>query len=464
MPTRSSAPAARHEQRAVISGLIAMAGRLERHTGLIGLVKLSNVALAMLWGFVVTFVFVRLLPLDEFRSFLLLIAFANFTVSAELGLSAIAYTRLRRARVGEGGNFSPSEVVALLWILGGLVLLGAALIVMALASGWLKTAYPVLFVTFYIVAAFNLLTLLARRALAAIDHNLWWEVLDSIRRISGIVLLLAALGPISILASVIVQLLVAIAVLWAGLATFHAVMAMRAADWASPGQGLVKVREHYLTDFGRTGLLTICDVGAYNAPYFTIAAVTPDPRPLLLFDLVFKLSRALSAAIRAVAETVLPRLTRAAYQRDLAGVRAGIVRCTAGALAGVVAGSLALLVAGKLIADIIFDGNLDLQYTEIIAIIVLLAGLSLICVSVYLQWGLGRFASLTRPSMLLLMGSLLTVPLAVPLHQALGGNFSLSFLALYAAVHLCLGLIHGGMLWRLAPAQSAPLQDQEGRA
>jgi O-antigen/teichoic acid export membrane protein len=446
----------------VIAPLIRWASRLERHTGLLALMKLGNVALAMLWGFVVTFVFVRILPIEEFRSFLLLVAFANFTVSAELGLTAIAYARLRRARVGEEVKaFDPSEVVALLWILTGLVALGAVLIVAAMATGWLNTAYPGLFLAFYVVAAFNLLTLLARRALAAIDHNLWWEALDSLRRLSGIILLFAALGPISIMASVLIQLVVAFVVLWAGLATFHASLGMASGAWLSPAAGLAKVRTHYLTDFGRTGVLTLCDVGAYNAPYFTIAAITADPRPLLLFDLVFKLSRALSASIRAVAETVLPKLTRAAYQGDGDGVRSGILRCTAWALAITVAASVTLLVAGKWVATIIFDGNLDLQYSEIYVIIGLLFGLSLICVSVYLQWGLGRFGSLMRPSMLLLSGSLLTVPLSLPLHDGIGWTLSAAFLALYASVHLALGGLHGGMLLRMT--RSASGQRDTGR-
>ncbi|MBN8830655.1 MAG: hypothetical protein J0G94_08520, partial [Sphingomonadales bacterium] len=67
---------------------------MERRPGLLGAAKLANVVLAMAWGFVVTFVFVRLLPLSEFRAFLLLVAFANFTVSAELGITSIAYSRL----------------------------------------------------------------------------------------------------------------------------------------------------------------------------------------------------------------------------------------------------------------------------------------------------------------------------------------------------------------------------------
>ena len=447
----------------MIGGLIALAGRLEGRSGVLGIVKLSNVALAMLWGFVVTFVFVRLLPIGEFRSFLVLTAFANFTVSAELGLSAITYARLRRTRVGDEQTFHASEIVGLLWLMGGIVLSGAGLIALAMVTGFLKTAYPALFLAFYGVAAMNLLTLLARRALAAVDQNLWWEALDGIRRFSGIALLIAALGPMPILVSVLLQLVIALAVLWAGLATIHTMLRMHGAQWIQAGRGLAHIRTHYLPDLGRTGTLTLCDVAAYNAPYFTIAAATADPRPLLLFDFVFKLSRALSSVIRALAETVLPGLTRAAFQANAALVRRDVLRCLGLALGGTFAGSVALLLLGPWLANIVFDGNIDIQPLEIEMIIALLFGLSLICVSVYLQWGLGRFGSLVKPSLLLLIGSLLSVPLAILLHRAFGWDLSLTFLGLYAIVHLSLAAIHGAMLLRLSGLAASGMPVARGK-
>ncbi len=433
----------------MIAGLAALAGTLERRSGLLAIAKLANVALAMLWGFVVTFVFVRLLPMDEFRAFLLLVAFANFTVSEELGISAIAYSRLRRDRVSGEGSFRAEEIVALLWLLGGIILLGALLILAAIGSGLLKTDYPGLFIAFYGVAAINLLTLLARRTLAALDHNLWWEALDFIRRVSGIGLLLAALIGLPLMASVLLQLGLALAILWAGLATVQSSLGMATAHWWGAKAGAAHIRAHYLADFGRTGVLTLCDVAAYNAPYFTIAAATPDPRPLLLFDFAFKFSRALSAIIRALAETVLPGLTRAAYGGDGLAVRKAIRRCMVWALGATSTAAAAVLLLGGWVANIIFDGNLILQSTEINMIAGLLFGLCLICVSVYLQWGLGRFAALVRPSMLLLAGSLLSVPLAVFAAQTLGWSLSLAFITIYAGVHLVLGLLHGRLLANL---------------
>jgi hypothetical protein len=70
--------------------------RMEGSARILALVKLANVGLVLIWGFAVTFVFVRALPIAEFQAFLLLVAFGNFTISAEFGLTSIIYARLRQ--------------------------------------------------------------------------------------------------------------------------------------------------------------------------------------------------------------------------------------------------------------------------------------------------------------------------------------------------------------------------------
>lgn len=429
-----------------MTGLVALAGRLERQPALLGVAKLVNVALAMGWGFVVTFVFVRLLPIGEFRTFLLLIAFANFTVSAELGLTAIVYSRLRRNHVTRDGTFRPEELGALFWVLVAIILAGAALIGCAIALGLIQTRYPLLFIAFYAVSAINLLTVLARRALAALDHNLWWEALDFLRRSSGIGLLLLSLIGLPILDAVLAQFVIALLVLWIGLATIQRSLGMGVRQWLAVRAGAAHVRAHYLADFGRTGALTLFDVAAYNAPYFTLAAATQDARPLLLFDFVFKMSRALSAVIRAFVETWLPGLTRAYLGDEASEFRRGLVR-----LAGLVLGvslmaALVLAFIGKPLAAMLFDGKIMLEQMEIAMIVLLLLALGGICISVYLQTGLGRFGALVGPSFTFLIGSLVSVPVAIALQQMTGATLSQMFILTYAVVHLALALVHGLML------------------
>lgn len=438
-----------------MTGLVALAGRLERRPAVLGAAKLANVALAMGWGFVVTFVFVRLLPLGEFRTFLLLIAFANFTVSAELGLTAIVYSRLRRDHVTRDGSFRTEELGALFWLLTAIILTGGVLIGAAIALGLIPTRYPLLFIAFYVVSAINLLTILARRALAALDHNLWWEALDFLRRSSGIALLLVSLIGLPILDAVLAQLAIALIVLWIGLATIQRSLGMGLRQWLAVRAGAAHVRAHYLADFGRTGALTLFDVAAYNAPYFTIAAATHDARPLLLFDFVFKMSRALSAVIRAFVETWLPGLTRAYFGGQTRIFRRDLGRLTGLALAVSLAAALALAFIGKPLAALLFDGKIMLEQTEIAMIVLLLPALGLLCVSVYLQTGLGRFGALVGPSFAFLVGSLVSVPAAVALQRMGGGTLSQMVILVYALVHLSLALVHGMMLRRLGGGAAA---------
>jgi O-antigen/teichoic acid export membrane protein len=424
---------------------------LEGQAKLLASAKLANVALGMVWGFVVTFVFVRLLPLEEFRAFLLLVAFANFTVSAEFGFSTIVYTRLRAHVLGRGASdFRVEELGVLLAFMVLVVAAGAMMIGVSLAAGWLETQRSGLFLSFYGVAALNLIALLAKRALAALDRNLWWEVLDFTRRISGIALLLLALAGLPLLTSVLLQLCIGLLGLVAGLVSVHRALGMAIGSWLALRVGSGHVRRTYLADMGRTMALTVSDVAAYNAPYFTIAAATPDPRPLLLFDFIFKMSRALSAVVRALTETMLPRLTRAGASHDQPALAQGLGRLVRlSLLASLALGGLILLTGPQLSAAL-FDGALVLSRTECAIIAILLFGLTLICVSVYARTGMGRFASLLTPSFLFVAGSLASVPVAMILPLP----FGLGFAFVCLLVHLILGAWHGMMLRGLAKGAS----------
>lgn len=425
-----------------------MLARLERIGWLRGGVKLANVAAAMAWGFIVTFVFVRLLPIDEFRVFLLLIAFANFTISADFGFSGILYARLRRWRLGEAADFDPREIAALLSFMGLVVLLGGIAIAAALALRLLPTERPVLFLAFYGLSALNIFTLLARRALAALDHNLLWEGADFARRIVSIALLVAALWGLPILLSVALQALLMLLTLGLALVVVHRSVKMRPRDWL-PGRGasMAGAWTRNGGDMRVTMLLTVSDVAAYNAPYFTIAAATPDPRPLLLFDFAFKMSRALTAVIRALVETVLPGLTRAYHGGDRARVRHGIARLRLLGLGSAVLLALLLLVAGQPIFGLLYDGAARPAPLELALIGLLLIGLTMLCISTYVQQGFGRFAPLVPPSLAFLAGSVLSV---LPARFGAPALFAPLFLATLALVHAAVALRHDAMLRGLA--------------
>lgn len=435
---------------------LSLLARFEGSVRLLALVKLGNVGLGMVWGFAVTYVFVRLLPLQEFRAFLLLVAFGNFTVSAELGLTSIAYNRLRRhwlAARGEGEtcDFRPEELGVLIALLGGLMLVATGLMIAAVMAGVIATDYPWLFVLFFLTACLNLFVTLAKRVLAAVDCNLLWEGLDIARRFGLIVLLVAALQGMDLTLSVLLQLLLTVAVIGVAFILLRERLVLKIAHLLALRAGGRHVRRHYLGDFGASAALTLSEVVAYNAPYFLIALATRDPRPLLLFDLFFKMSRALSSLVRATIEAALPRITAAWYRGDTVRFRQLILRAVVVASVLAVGIGGGLLLAGPDIVHALFDGKLRISHTELVMLAFLLFGLGITCVSIYVQSALGRFRLLLRQSLPFLVGSLLCVPVsALIVGPAL--SFMQVFPLLVVLTYVGTGGLHAFALRRLAAA------------
>lgn len=439
---------------AASGGLLA---RLERSQKVLALAKLANVGITMIWGFAVTYVFVRALPLAEFQAFLLLVAFGNFTVSAEFGLTSIIYSRLRRHWLnagdgtgsGEGDDFRLEEIGFLFFLLVAMVVVAGIILGGAMLAGLVRTGLPLLFFIYFLSACINLPLLLVKRGLMATDHNLFWELLDLVRRGLTLVLLLAVLIGFNLTASVTLQLvLAALGIAIAGV-RLHRRVGMRKRHWVAIRRGGRHVRARYLGDIGSTMSLTISEMMAYNAPYFTIAMATHDARPMLLFDFTFKMSRALTMVVRALVEAAMPRLTAAYYGGDRHRFGALLFRSLGVAAGAAVGAGLALLVLGRWIVKHLFNGEIDIAYTEIGLIALLMLTLSTICVSVFLQGSLGRFSVVLRQSIPFLIGSVLSVPVAVAIAPLTGLSFSFAFLGVYTLVFVGTAVLHGISLNRL---------------
>jgi hypothetical protein len=438
---------------------VSRIARLEASARILTLVKLANVSLVLVWGFAVTFVFVRVLPIAEFQAFLLLVAFGNFTISAEFGLTSIIYARLRRHWLGRqggrgqddagDGGFRLEEMGILFLFLALLVVAGTFILILALVMGWLDTAMPMLFLLFFLSACLNLPALLAKRALAAVDGNFLWEALDCGRRVLTIGLLLAILTGLDPRLSVALQLAVSIFVIGWAIVHVHRRLDMRAHHWLAFRTGGGHVRAHYLGDIGASAAFTLSDIIAYNAPYFTIAMATAEARPMLLFDFFFKMSRALSMLVRAAVEAALPRITRAYHAGDRLRLRQLLVRAMAVATVFASGLGVALLLLGDWLFARLFDGRAVIDRADLWLIVAALLALAILCVSVYVQSALGRFTHLLARSLPFLAGSLLSVPLAMALWPQ---HFDIGFLGLYALILAGVAMMHLVSLYRLARA------------
>ena len=428
---------------------------MEGSARFIALIKLANVGLTLIWGFAVTYVFVRVLPLREFQAFLLLVAFGNFTISAEFGLTSIIYARLRRYWLGHGEGSADGfrlEEMGVLFLFLAMLILGAVVILLvALVAGGLDTTMPLLFVLFFLSACINLPALLAKRALAAVDGNFVWEMLDCVRRLMTIALLLLILNGLDARLSVALQILISLSVIGYAIMLVHGRLGMTAQHWLAFSRGGAHVRTHYLQDIGASALFTISEIVAYNAPYFTIAIATQDARPMLLFDFFFKMSRALSMAIRAMVEAALPRITRAFHAGDRARLRQLLTRALTVASVFALTASVALLLLGQWVFTKLFAGRAAIEMVDLLLIDGALLPLTMICVSVYVQAALGRFAHLLKRSLPFLAGSLLSVPLAM----LFGEEFDQGFLALYALTMILVAALHALSLRRLLAGMAA---------
>lgn len=419
-------------------------------------VKLVNVALTLLWGFAVTFVFVRLLPGADFRAFLLLVAFNTFAVSAEFGLTTIIYARLRRfwlGAQGKGDDFRVEELGALFVAMLALVAGSTMAVGGAMAAGWLHTGAPAVFLIFFLAAALNLHILLMKRALAAVECNLLWEAVDLIRRLVSLGALVAALGGLHLVAATVLQLCATIGAIALGMVVLAHRLNMRPGQWFALRAGGGHMRRTYLQDIGRSVLLTLSEIGAYNAPYFVIAAMSRDVRLMLLFDFLYKMSRAVTTAIRATTEAMMPRVTASWF----AGEGAAFGRHVRGTLLAAVAVSLCvvvpLMLLGQRIFELLFDGRAQIGLVELALVCVVLLALSVICTSVYIQAALGRFIELVRASVPFLVGSLLAMPVAVMIAGAdSGAVLERAFMGASAAVFLGVALLHARSLVRLRGA------------
>ncbi|MEO8723544.1 MAG: hypothetical protein ABI395_08495 [Sphingobium sp.] len=427
----------------------SLLGRLERSTHVLTIAKLGNVGLSLLWGFAVTFVFVRVLPQSDFRAFLLLVAFNNFTISAEFGLTNIIYARLRRywlelqSGAAASRDFRLEEIGVLFLFL--LALIGGALLMLglALALGIIKSGMPILFLLFFLASALNVQALLVKRGLAAIDHNLAWEALDLLRRLLSLAALVAVLSGFNLLASVVVQLVTSVLAIALAMRVLHARLHMRIGQWIAWRVGGGHVRANYLHDIGASVLLTTSEIIAYNSPYFTIAALTHEPWLLLLFDFVFKMTRAAAAAIRATIEAILPRLTRAYFAQDRGTFSALLRRALVIACGVAVCESALLIVFGQRLFTKLFADHAHIMTEELWMLCGLLLALAVICTSVYVQGALGRFALLLRQSLPYLAGSLLMVPAMLWIAGGTGRvTEGATFMALYAGLFAGVALLH----------------------
>ena len=127
-------------------------------------------------------------------------------------------------------------------------LASGAVVALGIFLDLIPTHLPAVFLLFFFASALNVMLLLAKRALAALDRNLLWESFDIVRRVVTLGVLIAVLAGVPLLASVTIQLLLNIFAALLGMALIHRWARMHLHHWFAVRVGGGHVRRSYVGD------------------------------------------------------------------------------------------------------------------------------------------------------------------------------------------------------------------------
>src|SRR5215831_16790873 len=177
------------------------------------LLKASNTAIQLAFGILTTFVFLRVLSIHIFASYILISAIGTYTALADLGCSSLIYVNLRKTYLSGRDVKTPlEEALAALLTYAAVVLLVLLVVSALVVSDVVENHGTPLNLILYLL--FWLLLLpwnIVRTSASAVDLYVPSEAVELMRRllVTGfLIALLAGLG--------IRPYLIAINIVWAG--------------------------------------------------------------------------------------------------------------------------------------------------------------------------------------------------------------------------------------------------------
>lgn len=395
-------------------------------------------------GLVQTFVFARMLDPQRFSLFILVGAIGVAMWLFELGFSKILFVQMRRLFLaGEDTLAVGAQASAVAIFYASLIAAGAVIctVLMALRPGTSLWG-AVEFGLFFFYSAFNLAWFVLRNASVAVDEYIFFESLESSRRVLYIGLMLAMLAGLPFAAFVIL-----INLSWAALIAVAARRLIRRRAIAPQIAGTVgRLREFFGENRAaatRTGIHAAGEIYLHSALYLAVPLAFGLGAPTIVVDIALKIFFGTLTLCTAACDLLVPRQT-AGYS---AGDRRTLVRATLTAVALCAMPSAAI--SGLLLLDAntffkILLGHSAVMPTNItpILLVLLLAGVIKTAPN-YLLLYTGYFKELARLSIVnvLLMTGAIAVGLVI--HADIVG-----LLSLYAAVFMIAAVLYSGTALR----------------
>jgi hypothetical protein len=302
--------------------------------------KLFNLVLTIAWGFLFTFVIIRVAGPRLFSLLALLNALSFSLAVAEMGISKIVFLVMRTP-----GGIHPGVASGLLRLYA--LVCAAACVVVAVSlplfgathEGWLLGAL------FFPSVVVNLIWVLVQNLALALGIYLQVEAIDAARRIAQIVALGACLLDTPLSAAFI-----AMAAIWLVALLVATRLLARHYQPVSWGESLAAARRFVIfhrRQISATFLFNFSELFIYQMPVFFVPWRFGVGVPVVVSDTFFKMHRATSSAYRAATESQVPGQV-AAYE---AGSMQRLRQATAASMLLVLpafgAAALVLLVFGE---------------------------------------------------------------------------------------------------------------------
>jgi O-antigen/teichoic acid export membrane protein len=292
----------------------------------------------------IVYVLVRIVPNNIYPWIVFFSAVGNYVLAVDFGYSGFIYASTRQKFI-EGKLAGQSNLISEALNVYMLIPLAAAPVVAGLifatidATPVLKASVSIYFLSIVLSMPWALM----RRAGAAVDQFVVFEVLELARRVIFCGLTSAMLAGLPFLTFGILCLCVwVVAFVLAGLILTRRGVHIKLANPSELAAHLRHNHRHIMT----SGWFTVLEFLIYNFPYMLLPFLYADGTRIVAFDVFYKVVRFGGVAYGVAFETFLPYQTRAYYSGNLAQVRKYLANVELLAVIPFVIATAALIVAG----------------------------------------------------------------------------------------------------------------------
>lgn len=438
---------------------IRLSGRLSRasQSSLVLLIlKGLNSGLNAITNFALAYVLVRTIGLGSYAVIASLLAVAALVLQSDLGITGLAFFKLRSHYLAEGDQHGTSQadqdlVVTIVTIYIAIGAISVVVLGIALATGLVQVApHGLAYLLIFAGAVCALPRMALRVAVNARDGFVWTEVVDLGRRIAALTAAVAMLVGLPFVSYSALNLLA-----WT--------LSIAALTWLARSYGFVTrsgallrgllLLRREVGGIRATVLLSLADFIIVVFPYYLLAAAR-DATAVVAFDMFYKVTRFAVLSYLIGAETVLPHQTRAVHNDDAAGLVRATSKGFVVGLLPMISGIIAIAVFGDGIFSLILNQSGIVSPVMRIAICAMLAFTLIQTTCQIALIGVGRFEELARRACITFAGMALISTLTVLFHWS-----SDAFIVAYVIVYGAGSLLYAECLYSLS--RSLPRSGRE---